>query len=133
MSVANHYHLDELIGVLNTLDDEEIAFANSMTPLDACRLLIRQFIKPTFEALTNESQKACKDSLRYFLTTGHAPFDAILSAQQEFPIDPPGDPKDFFIWIWEELFPNEDFKVEDVQGWSVENNLVNARLRRRMP
>jgi len=131
MHAPNYHYLSHLIGPLNTVTDEEASCVTSNEDEDAIRQIIRLLIRPDFESLADESQKACKNSLRYFLTTGSAPFCKILDEQQEWPIEPPKDPKLFFIWIWEELFPGEDYRIDNLESWKECNDISKVNMCRR--
>ena len=52
-------------------------------------------------------------SLKYFLTKGDAPFHQIINHQYESPIQSPTDPKAYFVWLWEVLFPGEDYHLSE--------------------
>lgn len=131
MPTANIYHLERIVGPLNTVTDEEAASIRSHNDETGLRKLIRQLIVPEFGRLTEESAQACKDSLRYFLSVGSERFYEILSEQQEFPIPPPDDPQVFFQWIWGELFHDESLDVADPSEWTVENDPSSAAMRYR--
>ena len=114
----------------------------------AIREVIRAYIVPDFHKLTEDSQQRCKQSLSYFLTTGDTPFarsfaDLALAGSlvtntdwrsvnpfaeyPEFPLAV-DDPFVFFKWLWDELFPGEDYHVQ-TDGWIVENRRETAVLR----
>ena len=130
MPFANYHVLDQIVGVLNTLGDNEVADVINEGNATSYQLIIREFIKPSIEALTDDSITLCKNSLRYFLCTNEAPFDEILAAQQDSPLEPPPTPRDFFELIWKELFPEESCSIDDLSQWTV-NNDISVRLRRR--
>ena len=117
MNIANYYHLSRIIGPLNTVSDEEVSHVTSNDDEVGIRGIIRLLVLPEFASLTADSQLACKNSLRYFFSTGNAPFNEIIDEQQEWPIEPASDPKQLFHWVWQELFPNEDFKISDEENW----------------
>jgi len=121
MNIANYYHLSRIIGPLNTVTDKEVSHIKSNDDAVGIRQIIRQLVRPEFQSLTLESQLACKNSMRYFLSKGNAPFYDIIDEQLEWPIEPPTDPKQFFHWVWEELFPDEDFEIVDEEIWEVRN------------
>lgn len=78
------------------------------------RRIIRASIVPEFAAWDDRTQAECKKALRYYLTSGNAPFHKILDEQQEWQIDPPTDAKQFFVWIWKELFSSEEYQASAV-------------------
>ncbi len=126
MKIANANYLSWVVGALNTATDDEVASIETNDDEAGTRSVIKLLIKPDFDALADESKLMCKNSLRYYLTTGNAPFYDILDQQYEWPVDPPTDPKKFFAWIWKELFPNEEYDVTDVEGWEESRDALGA-------
>jgi hypothetical protein len=126
MNTANPNYLTWIVGALNTVTDDEANLVNSPDDENGTRRIIRLLIKPDFEGLRPEAQQQLKDSLRYYLTTEEADFYDILDLQYEWPIEPPTNAKDFFLWIWDELFPNQDFTVDRVADWSVSHDRLGA-------
>jgi hypothetical protein len=129
MPVANSYYLDYLVGPLNVVSDEEVSDVKSGDDAESISEIIRCFVRPEFELLTAQSQEDCKNSLRYFLSTKNAPFRKILSDQQESPIGLPTDPSQFFIWIWDVLFPGEDYQIENPEQWDVCKDYSKLEIR----
>ena len=39
------------------------------------------------------------------------------------PFDHPNDPRDFFLWIWEEWFPDENYSLDDLHSYEVVSDL----------
>lgn len=76
-------------------------------------------IKPFFERLLPEQQIIVKRTFMYFLTTKNAPFEDILSGLQETPLPIPDEAHQYFIWLWDVLFPNEDYLLQDTSNWRV--------------
>jgi hypothetical protein len=130
MKIANYYYLGQLLSALNTCSRQEEAEINSIDPDDeeAVRAIIRIFIRPDFEQLSDASKERTKDALQYFSTTRNAPFHRILAAQQDSPLGYPDEPIQLFIWIWKELFPNESYELKSTLGWIEENDLLKVRL-----
>ena len=110
MKKANYFYLHQLLAPLNTLSREEERIVQAVDPNSESdvRAIIKRFIKPFLEALTTTSQEQIKDSFSYFLTTEDAPFLRILKSQQESPLELPDEAMLFFVWVWKELFPNEN-------------------------
>lgn len=114
MHPVNRYVLDRLVGPLNCVTDEEASVITSPDDEMNTRDIIKLVVKPYFDSLPKRSQFLCKHSLQYFLTSNRAPFFEILSNQQEWQVGAPSDPKAFFVWIWRELFPSEDYHLSDL-------------------
>ena len=147
---ANYYLLAEMcaasLAPLPPDEEEAIARIDSDDEV-AVRKVIRAYIVPNFHMFTEDSQQKCKQSLSYFLTTGDAPFfrsfaelalaDSPLRERDlaltdpfanlpEFPLAV-DDPMQFFKWLWDELFPGEDYHVQ-TEGWTVDNRWETAGL-----
>jgi len=129
MKHANYYVLSEICSALERIPDDKAELVARTSPGDeaALRDIIRSFILPDFLRLTEGSQQKCKDSLSYFLTTGEAPFGKLLAGLQDSPLGVVTEPAKFFLWVWLELFPTEDYHV-DTTGWNVENRRERAGL-----
>jgi hypothetical protein len=131
MPVANSYFLSYLVGPLNTVSDDEANTVQSGDDAVSIRKLISQYVCPGFDLLADQSQEDCKNALRYFLTTKTAPFESILDDQQEWPIESPSEPSLFFIWIWDELFPGQDYRLENLEQWEVCKDHMRLKFRNR--
>ena len=80
------------------------------------KLIISEKIKPYYDNSPALYKNAVKRALSYFLTTNRINFgrlyDSCLIA-----FDHPADARDFFLWIWEILFPNEDYRIKDIENY----------------
>jgi hypothetical protein len=101
--------------------------------------LIKPVILPHFERWNEISQQETKFSLRYFLSIPgeglkdrkQIDFKRLLeSALVPFPI--PSDPRQFFKWIWEVLFPAEDYRLEQPEQYLEKNDLDDLNKEFRM-
>lgn len=118
--------LDPLGGTADIDDDksDQLQQIGNNNKAEVKEIIIKH-IKPFFESKSDEFKKKAKDSLSFFLTTDQTDFgylfDSCLIA-----FDHPNNPKDFFIWIWEILFPNESFKIDNTENFLIENDLNEA-------
>lgn len=130
MPYANYYVLESLLGRLECVSpaEEQRILAVDADDEIAVREVFRNHLVPDFQQFTEDSQLKCKESLSYFLTTKSAPFEEILDGLQEVPLGPPSDPITLFRWLWDELFPGQDFQIDASQGWIVENDAFKASL-----
>lgn len=133
MYKANLAYLEKLLGRLNVIPDDE-ASQYSLYDCDNEELVKSVFerhIRPYFQCAPRESQDNCKMSLKYFLTKGDAPFHQIINNQYESPMNSPTDPRAFFVWLWEVLFPGEDYHLseQDLQSFSMihDRNLATMK------
>ncbi len=116
----------DFIGVLNILTDEEGSIVKSEEDEQGFREIIRRHVKPWYKQYTEASAQIYKDTLRYYLTTNEIDFDDIWGQQQDADIPTTTDPRDFFVWIWEELFPGENYEISDLSDWSVNKEFSNV-------
>ncbi len=123
MCKANSAYLENLLAPLNTIaNDEARVYARYDSENEKLvKRVFEKHIRPYFQGIPQQSQDNCKMNLKYFLTTGDAPFHDIINDQYESPLDSPLDPKSFFVWLWEVLFPGEDFHLSqnDLQEFLV--------------
>lgn len=77
--------------------------------------IIKEYLLPYFnQYFSPEGRQKIKEALGYFLST-----DDSVDWQGEYnghlmPFDSHKNAKLFFVWIWEELFPDEDFKLYEL-------------------
>ncbi|MDR2981212.1 MAG: hypothetical protein LBV12_03080 [Puniceicoccales bacterium] len=113
MKTVNPYFLHVLLDPLTGLADDEDAVEKfaTLNPDDQheVRTVIREMLTPNFENLPSQTQKRCKQALAYYLSKPDANFGRVYEACLP-PFDPPKDPRDFFVWIWSELFPGEIYE-----------------------
>ncbi|MEJ8819925.1 hypothetical protein [Lacibacter sp. H407] len=133
MKHVNKYMLSNLLAPLGgTADiDEEINnytnFENNNEIL--VKHVIANEIKPYYYIQSDLYKESVKRSLAYFLTTDKINYgdlyDNCLIA-----FDHPKDPRSFFLWIWEVLFPFENYYITNTENYiEVENpNEANSYL-----
>lgn len=78
--------------------------------------IILSEIKPYYESRNDAYKASAKRSLSYFLTTNTINFGRIYDSCL-IAFDHPTDPKLFFLWVWEILFPNESYVIEDIEQY----------------
>ena len=114
MYVNRHYIrvLLEPLGGLADVDDEVDRYASLDTNDEvAVRQVIRTVLVPYFERIDQESTERIRLALAYGLSDDATRFDRIFNSNLP-PFDPPSDPRDFFLWLWDECFPGESWSVE---------------------
>lgn len=88
------------------------------------RQLIRDSCVPYFNKASENFRTHVKESLRWMLSGGYerehpdaqrSAFEDLFASDQESYIEPPDNPRDFYVWLWEELFGNESWQIKD---WS---------------
>lgn len=127
MPVANRFVLDQIVGVLNVLSDDEVSMVRTEVDQDGFRELIRTHIVPDLKNLTTESKTLVFDSLRYFLSQHGDEFEDTLDRQQELPMVRPANARDFFQLIFDELFESSINHEEDID-WTISDSRAASQL-----
>ena len=127
MTSVNYWHLFFL---LTDLMDEEVEH-DPVLPLDdndkaGTKELFGRHLLPIHRERPAHIEKKVKDSLRYFLTTRKAPLENLLDNLQDRPIGVPDDPYALLEWLWEVLYPGEDFRIADLSGFVERNDESTA-------
>lgn len=130
MPVANRFVLDQVVGVLNVLSDDEVSMVRCESDEVGFRELIRTHIVADLNSLTPESRKLVYDSLRYFLAQENDVFEDSLDRQQDSPMVRPAEARKFFRWIFEEVFASSP-EVDDNTDWTISNNRAASQLVRK--
>lgn len=98
----------------------------SLNPNDeqTMRQLIRDLCVPYYRSASENFRMHVKESLRWMLSGGYerehpnadrSGFEHLFAIDQESCIEPPDNPRDFYVWLWEEIFGDEPWQIED---WS---------------
>ncbi len=113
--------LDPLTGLAD--DDDEMAYYMSNPPQteEDYRTIINERLKETFYEKQEKEKKIASLALRYYLSHPTVDFERVYESTLP-PFDPPNPPRDFFLWIWEELFGNKDYRLTEK-----EYNLIIAK------
>lgn len=127
MPTANRFVLDQIVGVLNVLADDEVSMVRSESDELGFRHLIRTHIVSDLKSITPESRKLAFDSLRYFLSQESDVFEDSLDHQQDSPMVRPANARDFFRWIFEEVFASSP-EVDDSTEWTISEDRVASQL-----
>lgn len=131
MKIANYAILEQFATPLVTMvPEEEFPFDPEYDENDPVlyKEVFSRYLKPYFDNyLKEESRRIIKDNLQYFLTTQRAPFNEILSSWPDSTLPIPDDGLSYFIWIWESLYPAEDFHLDSTQEWHEKYDLDAAR------
>jgi hypothetical protein len=137
MKTVNPHFLDVLLRPLIGLadDDEATAHFSTLDPDSAeqVRHVIRTTLAPAYVSLPEEMREPCKTALAYYLSRPDTDFERIFDACLP-PFSAPQTPRDFFVWLWRELFGEEDYtrcvadgfrEIDDIE----EPNRIDAQSR----
>lgn len=130
MKYVNPYFLHTLLEPLTGLadDDDAVAEYADLDPNDGeqVREVIRKLIVPHARSLTPAVLERVQLAFRYYLTKPSSNFGRVYDSNLP-PFDAPNDPRKFFVWVWEECFPEERYDLVDVGGY-MENPDINEPL-----
>jgi hypothetical protein len=120
MKTANQQFLTEILNPLTGMadDDQMVASFRNLevnNPSEIKKVLC-QTILPEFNKRPEAYQSAAKSSLSYYLTSGNADFEGVFYSAL-LPFRAPDNIKQFFVWVWEILWEEEDYKVLDVTSF----------------
>lgn len=121
----NPFFVETLLAPFGGMSDEEILEArNHVNPNDptSVRKLIAAVLKPAFDCYDENSQRLLRQNLSYFLTVGIDYWERLYDMSMP-PIDAPDDPRQFFIWLWEVLMPDQSYTMSDVSDIEVVKDL----------
>lgn len=132
MKTVNLYFIDSILTPFFWLYEAGSHDNLDMNVEGNARQVIREYLKPEFESFDPVSRTTAKESLRYALNKSGIPWDDLFHSAQP-PFGPPDDPRQFFIWLWEELFPGESYFLESLAGYEEHNDLEATNLITRSP
>lgn len=115
-----------ILPLTEKLPEYPASFMLSLNPNDEqmMRNFLRKRTVPCYQATGESFRTHVKESLRWMLSGGYerehpeaqrSSFEDLFASDQESCIEPPDNPRDFYVWLWEELFGNEPWQIED---WS---------------
>jgi hypothetical protein len=104
--------LEPLTGLAD--DDAAVEAYRSLDPNDPAqvRQVIRRELVPHFAELADKGKERARLALSYYLSLPGINFEDVFEAGLP-PFDPPDDPRLFFLWLWEEIFPGESYEFGD--------------------
>lgn len=125
MTEVNLYIVGHLIGALATLNlaDEEV---DELYEIDAnneaeVKENFRRFLVPEFDNYELKIKQRLKEALKYLLCFGDEESFQLVKNMNEPPFNFPNPSKQYFIWLWEVLFDDESYKIENIDEYVVNN------------
>ena len=126
MKTVNPYFLHSLLDPLTGLADDDEAMEEfsefNSNDTSASRELIRKMIVPHCESMGAAIRERVQLAYRYYLSVDSSDFERVFESVLP-PFDPPENPRDFFVWIWEECFPQEPYQLFDVADYVVDADI----------
>jgi hypothetical protein len=127
MTKVNSYMVSSLLspigGSADVDDDEsaELSRVNGNNEFEVKRI-IESYIATYFRTCSASYQKSAKQSLSYFLTTDNIDYEYIYYGCL-ISMDMPSDPRLLFQWIWEVLFPDEIYQIDNIDQYVVVDDI----------
>ncbi len=126
MQTVNWYMLNDILNPLGgSADIDEMVYiyqdVDSNNEVEIKQIIFEK-IKPYFEKKTEAYKISIKRSLSFFLTTNKINFGKIYDSCL-IAFDHPDEARNFFLWIWEILFPNEDYHIGSTENYKEIENI----------
>ncbi|ELK38905.1 hypothetical protein BAG01nite_49530 [Brevibacillus agri] len=122
MNVVNPHFLDVFLRPLTGLADDDEAVAHykeiELQTEQQYKAVIRETLVEHFNNLEEVEKRKSKIALSYYLTKPEIDFERVFYSLLP-PFDAPPNARDFFLWLWEELFIGESFELIDVESYKV--------------
>jgi hypothetical protein len=116
MFSINPYFITDLLSPITGLadDDEAVEKYREIDISDdyQYREIIEKEIRTYYDGLNNEKKEKIKQALNYYLSTSEIDFERVFESCLP-PFAPPKKTRDFFVWIWEELFEGEIYQITE--------------------
>ena len=126
MLTVNPYLIHQLMAPLTGLadDDEAVVFYDYVNPSNEehYRAIISELIVKYFSNLSDAKKERTKFALKYYLSKKDSDFDSAFDACLP-PFEPPDNTRNFYVWIWEEIYGNEYFEITDMDKYKVVPNM----------
>jgi len=131
MNTVNPYLLHTLLEPITGLADDD-ASVQAFAKLDSndeseMRAIIRNMIVPHALSLSRDAMKRVKLAYQFYLSKPDSNFERVFYSNLP-PFDAPDDPRQFFLWIWDECFVGEDFRLADLSKY-IENPDINESMK----
>jgi hypothetical protein len=94
----------------------------------AIKKIIRDVFLPFYKNRnTLEFCEQMKNSLKFYLSTNLFDWERKFNSCL-LPFDHPDNPRDFFVWIWEEWHPDERYQISNVSDYSVNDDINELQM-----
>lgn len=133
MNIVNKYFLDDIVSPLaGGVDFDEFQYLHSLDSNGDIQMkaVIREHLLPYFEDSTPDYKAKFRVSLAYYLNKNKIDFERLFESNL-LPMAPPDTPIIFFVWVWEVLFPTEEFSAIPIDN-CIENNNQYEPIRLKM-
>lgn len=118
MREVNPYFLDDILSPLaGGADFDELMYLQHLDANNEQEIkeILKEFLGPYFEGLSDIYKAKFKLSLAFYLKNPKVDFESIIDSYL-LPFNTPSQPINLFIWLWDLLFPNEDYFLISTEG-----------------
>jgi hypothetical protein len=98
----------------------------------AVRAVFRELLVPYFRRFDSISVTLAKDTLAYYLSRPDYDFSVAVDNAM-LPMTTPHDPRSWFVWLSQELFPGQHHLLEDVDRVIVNTDVHETNRMRLSP
>ncbi|GIW98760.1 MAG: hypothetical protein KatS3mg111_2093 [Pirellulaceae bacterium] len=129
MRTVNHCLIESALGYLAIAEAEN----GKPLPLDpddeaSMKAAFTKYVKPEVERWSSHRRERLKLSLVYFLDKPNVLEDDVLANIQDLTMREPSDIRQWFLWLYESLFPNENAKSVDVSDVVEDNDVMQMNF-----
>jgi hypothetical protein len=113
MRTVNPYFLEvPLTPIIGGADIDELTEYTTLDSTDeqALRQVIRELIVPFWATLGPQIRERVQLAYRYYLSQLDTDFANVFHSIMA-PFRAPPEPRKFFLWVWEECCPGEDYRL----------------------
>lgn len=123
---VNLYVVESLIdniASLNLSDEEDTNLRKKINPNNETevKIIFREWLIPEYKRWGIKTQFKFKESLRYLLYSNDEKLFNFVAGGNEPPFEFPQPLRNYFIWLWEVLFAEENYKIENITEYVVKN------------
>lgn len=126
MIIVNPYFLHDLMSPITGLgdDDKVVSYYRKMGTISEAqyRKIINEMFIDYYNSIDEDKKKKSKTALSYYLSKPDFDFERVFESCVP-PFDPPADARDFFMWLWEELFKDESYLISDFQSYRIVSDI----------
>ncbi|GEB30421.1 MULTISPECIES: hypothetical protein [Brevibacillus] len=122
MKVVNPHFLSVFLVPITGLADADEAIEHykniELLTEEQYKEVIRETLVEYFQNLEEDVKRKSKLALSYCLTKPTVDFESVFESLLP-PFDLPPNARDFFLWLWEELFIGESYELADAESYKV--------------
>lgn len=122
MKIVNPYFLLDLLGPITGRGDDDVVVEKyrlvNFSDETQYKIIIDELFVDYFQSLSEENKSKAKLALSYYLSRSELDFERLFESCLP-PFDPPKNARDFFVWLWEALFNEEDYIIDPNEVYKI--------------